>query len=185
MLIRTRALNSTTLRKASSQIHRELSAKQLGPVTKSFEEIILKDISDLRQRIGEEGRLIPFHTTFYRLAYKGNLTAIFGPNLPVDGTRIPLQTFANNLRVLNTTPSLPLLPTEWWNRIIPSANRGARARDDVTNALIKWQREGGLDTCSETWRSIMQIVLDQKADTVHANRWVNMVLFGFQGNTVR
>lgn len=104
------------------------------------------------------------------------MKAIYGPDLPVRETRIALQNFSINLQSLNMTPSLPLLPTAWWNRIIPSARRGAEARDQVTNALIEWQKKGGLDTCSETWRSIMQIVIDQKVDIVHANRWVNMVV---------
>lgn len=136
----------------------------------------MKDIAVLRADIGTEGRLVPFHSTFYRLAYAGNLKAIYGPDLPVRETRVALQNFAMNLRYLNTTPSLPLLPTEWWNKIIPSARKGAKARDQVTNALIKWQKEGGLDTCSQTWRNMMQVVIDQKVDIVHANRWVNMVV---------
>ncbi|ETS74589.1 hypothetical protein PFICI_13073 [Pestalotiopsis fici W106-1] len=171
-----------TLREAAKQIHRELSAKNLGPVSESFEKVILQDINSLKASLGQ-GRRIPFHTTFYRLAYAGNQKAIYGPNLPIRETRVALQNFSIYLRYLNTTPSLPLLPTEWWNRIVPKARRGAEARDKVTNALIKWQKEGGVDTCSETWRNIMKIVLDKKVDIVHANRWVNMVLFGFQGNT--
>ena len=165
-----------TLREAAKQIHRELSAKNLGPVSKTFETTLLKDIAVLRTEIGTKGRLVPFHSTFYRLAYAGNLKAIYGPDLPVRETRVALQNFAVNLRALNTTPSLPLLPTEWWNKIIPSARKGAKARDQVTNALIQWQKSGGLETCSQTWRNMMQVVIDQNVDIVHANRWVNMVV---------
>ncbi|KAF7557592.1 hypothetical protein G7Z17_g510 [Cylindrodendrum hubeiense] len=172
-----------TLRAGAKEIHKELSAKKLGPVTQTFETVVLESIAELRQEIGSGGRRVPFHTTFYRLAYAANMKAIYGPNLPVTETRIALQTFAINLLSLNMTPSLPFLPTEWWNKIIPSARRGAEARDKVTNALIKWQKEGGLETCSDTWRKVMQVVTDNNVDIVHANRWVNMVLFGFQGNT--
>ena len=110
------------------------------------------------------------------MAYAGNMKAIFGPDLPVEITRVALQNFAINLQSLNTTPSLPILPTEWWNKIIPAARRGAQARDDVTNALIKWQQSGGLETCSDTWRNIMKVVMDANVPIVYANRWVNMVV---------
>ncbi|KKY21336.1 putative cytochrome p450 [Phaeomoniella chlamydospora] len=172
-----------TLREAAKKIHVELSAKKLGPVTRTFEDVLRADIASLKKKVGNEGRLVPFHTTFYRMAYAGNMKAIYGPNLPVTETRIALQNFAINLYALNATPSLPVLPTEWWNRIFPASRKGAQARDDVTNALIKWQQEGGLETCSDTWRNIMQVVLDKNVPIVHSNRWVNMVLFGFQGNT--
>jgi cytochrome P450 len=172
----------TTLREAAKKIHVELSAKKLGPVTRTFEDVLRADIAALKERTGD-GRLVPIHTTFYRMAYSANMKAIFGPDLPVGETRVALQNFAANLYALNATPSLPLLPTEWWNRVFPAARRGARARDDVTHALIEWQRNGGLETCSATWRNVMQVVLDRHVPIDHANRWVNMVLFGFQGNT--
>lgn len=170
-------------REGAKQIHRELSVKKLGPVSKSFEEVILRQIETLRNDLGSQGRLVPLHSTFYRLAYAGNMQAMFGPDLPVEETRIAVQYFALHIRALYTAPSLPLVPTSWWNKIVPMARQGSKERDFLHNALTKWRRDGGLQTCSDAWRSIMKVVLDKNVDTVSANAWANMVLFGFQGNT--
>lgn len=145
--------------------------------------MILRQIETLRNDVGSQGRRVPIHSTFYRFAYAGNMEAIFGPDLPVEETRIAVQYFALSIGALYTTPSLSLLPASWQNKFFPLARRGVKEREFLHKTLTKWHRDGGLETCSDAWRSIMKVVLDQNVDTVSANAWANMVLFGFQGNT--
>ncbi|KAK4938189.1 hypothetical protein LTR10_021348 [Elasticomyces elasticus] len=170
-------------REGAKQIHRELSSKKLGPVSKTFEGVVLRKIEALRNDLGLQGRPVPLHSTFYRFAYAGNMEAIFGRDLPVEETRIAVQYFALDIGTLNTTPSLPLFPRSWRNKFVPAARRGLTRREYLHGVLTKWRRDGGLETCSDAWRSIMQVVLDKNVDSASADAWANMVMFGFQGNT--
>ncbi len=175
----------TAFREGAKQIHRELSSKNLGPVSKSFEAVILRQIEKLRDDLSPQGRRIPLHSTLYRFAYAGNMEAIFGPDLPVEETRVAVQRFALCIRGLYAAPSplLALVPPRWWTKLDPMSRRGAQERDFLHNALREWQKGGGLETCSDAWRSIMKVVLDKNVDQESATAWANMVLFGFQGNT--
>lgn len=165
-----------TFREGAKQIHKELSTRNLGAVTKTFEEVITASITKLKEDIGPSGRMVPLHQTWFRIAYRGNMKAIFGPDLPVDETRVAVQTFASCIQALNTAPSLPILPYRWWNKLIPSARRGVKARSDLVDTLVKWQKEGGIESASSTWQNIMKVITDKNVPFDDATRWVNMVV---------